>query len=220
MSDKNNNENSDLPPEDRRQSTRFVTLIRAAKLETDRGELVCVIRDVSAGGIRLRCFHGFPEGNLTLLLQNGDSYPLEMVRPGEREASFRFPDEVDVARLLKEVSDHPKRRIRVNLNVRGRVNKAGHKYSAVIHNLSQQGALIESDAKLAIDELIILELGENERIAAKVRWREDGTYGLIFETVYSLEQFAILIARFQAPDLLESEEKTAAASRRPSGTNG
>ena len=43
-----------------RGAQRFTLLIRTAKLVCESGEYLCVIRDVSSTGVRLRLFHDLP----------------------------------------------------------------------------------------------------------------------------------------------------------------
>ena len=50
--------------EDMRGAQRFTLLIRTAKLVSETGEFLCIIRDVSATGLRLRLFHDLPRGRL------------------------------------------------------------------------------------------------------------------------------------------------------------
>lgn len=187
---------------ERREAPRFASLIRAAKLVSPGGEFVCVIRDVSMSGIGLRTFHRLPPGDLMLTLQNGDCYPLALVRANGAEASFTFAGEVDLDRLIVETSKFPKRQLRINLSIPTVLATATQRFNAVIHNLSQQGALIECDAMFAIEQPIRLEARQMPHLRAKVRWRTEEAYGLAFDTTFSLREFAELVASLQCPELL------------------
>ena len=45
--------------------------------------------------------------------------------------------------------------------------------------------------------------GENREIRAKVRWRRERHYGVVFDDTFALGDFARLAARLQAPALLD-----------------
>ncbi|OZA93906.1 MAG: PilZ domain-containing protein, partial [Erythrobacter sp. 34-65-8] len=78
----------------------------------------------------------------------------------------------------------------------------GQKHPAMIRNLSQQGARIECDVRLALIQMVRLESGYLPEIRAKVRWRRDSQFGLVFEDTFSLGDFAQIAARLQSPSLL------------------
>lgn len=187
---------------ERREAQRFTSLIRAAKLLGPQGEFVCVIRDVSASGIRLRCFHKLPTGPITLMLQNGETYGLTLVRDSGQEASFTFTDEVDVQHLIVETSKYPKRQLRVSVNVPAQVSTLTQQQSAVIHNISQQGALVECDALFAIEQPLKIEARQLPQIRAKVRWRSEEAYGVAFDNTFTLREFAVQVASLQCAELL------------------
>ena len=189
---------------ERREAQRFASLIRAAKLVGANGEFVCVIRDVSTSGISVRTFHKLPAGALTLTLQNGDAYDLQLVRANGNEASFTFADTVDVEKLIVETSKYPKRQLRVNLAHPAHVSTATQRFSAIVTNLSQQGAQVQCDAMFAIEQPVRFEARPLPDIRAKIRWRSEDVYGLAFDTTFTLREFAQQTARLQAPALLES----------------
>lgn len=190
-----------------RAAPRFASLIRAAKLVSRQGEFVCVIRDVSATGIGLRSFHALPrDEDLALELQNGESYELEKVRSSGLEASFRFPRPVDVDKLINETWNYPKRQLRLNITMPIVVTTLAGRFRATTENISQQGARIECEALLAIDQTVRIEADHVPEIRAKVRWRRNGSYGLVFDTTFSLRDFAVLAAGLQSPVLLSNDD--------------
>lgn len=194
-------------PSERRAAPRFTSVIRAAKLVSAQGEFVCIVRDVSSSGISLRTFHQLPIGaQMALELQNGELYELTLVREEGREASFTFNHAVEVQNLIRESWEFPKRALRLNIAIPLTVSTPSLEEVAITHNLSQQGARIECDAMLAIDETIKLDGGHLPEIKAKVRWRRDSLYGLVFENTFSLGEFALLAAGLQSPSLLRCQK--------------
>lgn len=188
---------------DQRAAPRFTSLIRAAKLVSAQGEFVCVLRDVSSTGVRLRCFHALPPGQaMALELQNGETFDIERIRGDEQEASFRFVSPVSVARLVQDSWLYPRRPLRLNLAIPLSLRTAMGPVAAITENISQQGCRAESLMPLALSQSVIIESPHLPGIRAKVRWRRDGACGLVFDDTFSLTDFAQHAARLQCPALM------------------
>lgn len=190
---------------DQRAAPRFTSLIRAAKLVSAQGEFVCVVRDVSSTGVRLRCFHALPTGGaMALELQNGDTFEIERVRGDEHEASFRFVSDVPIERLVQETWLYPRRPLRLNIAIPLSLRTAMGPVAAITQNVSQQGCRAETMMPLALAQAVIIESPHLPGIRAKVRWRRDGACGLVFDDTFSLKDFAQHAARLQCPALMRA----------------
>ncbi len=191
-----------LQASDQRAAPRFIALIRAAKLVCDGREFICVVRDVSTTGVRLRCFHALPRGQaMTLELQNGDSLALEPVREEGEEASFRFVGPVSIERLLQETMPYPRRPLRLNMAIPLTLRTLAGPIAAVTQNISQQGCRVECAMPLALSQSVTVESAFLPGIRAKVRWRRGSACGLVFDDTFSLKDFAVHAARMQCPTL-------------------
>ena len=189
---------------EKRAAKRYASLIRPAKLVCGQGEFVCVIRDVSSLGVSLRTFHGLPtDPTLALELQNGESFEIAEVRREGTEASYRFAEPVAVERLIHENWAYPKRQLRLNLTVPVTVSTLTQRAEGMTLNISQQGARVECDAAFAIDQPVRLESDCMAETRAKVRWRRDSQYGLVFENTFTLRDFAVFAAQVQCPPMLD-----------------
>lgn len=187
---------------EQRAAPRFFSLIRSAKLISGQGEFICVVRDVSSTGVRLRCFHTPPrELTMALELQNGDIFEIVRIRETGEEASFRFATEVPIERLVQETALYPRRPVRLNLAIPLTLRTPGGSVAAVTQNLSQQGCRVEAALPLALAQAVTIESPHLPGIRAKVRWRRDGDTGLVFDDTFSLRDFAIHAARLQCPAL-------------------
>lgn len=196
----------DVSGEEKRSEPRFFSLIRAAKLVSGQGEFICVVRDVSSTGVRLRCFHAPPpEIAMALELQNGDVFEIERVRDDGEEASFRFSTAVPIERLVQESALFPRRPLRLNVAIPLTLHTTSGPVSAVTRNISQQGCRLTASRPLALDQAVSVEGAHLPRIRAKVRWRRDGDHGLVFDDTFSLKEFAIHAARLQCPALASGQ---------------
>lgn len=193
------------PGSELRSAPRYALLIRTAKIIADGREFLCIIRDASATGLKIRLFSDLPQArDLTVELVTGDRYPVELVWMADGHAGLRFPQEIEVERLLDESKGiYPKRQVRVQIAIGGVLHSGGEAVPVVFQNLSQQGACIESDKWLLMNELVRLETGVTPPLYAKVRWRSHPRYGLIFEHTFRLEELAQISAPLQFAQALE-----------------
>ena len=197
-----------LDGEELRTAPRFTLLIRAAKLVSSQGEFVCVIRDVSETGVSVRLFHAMPKADpLELHMPSGGVYELCPVWERDNEAGFEFTSPVDVQRLINEAGEYPKRGLRLGLCFPITLSTLTQKCEGVVENLSQQGARFECDGLFAIDQSLRVSSPDGgslfKEVRAKVRWRRDRQYGVVFDDTFTLGDFARLAARLQAPSLLD-----------------
>jgi hypothetical protein len=111
-----------------------------------------------------------------------------------------------VPQLISESGDYPKRGLRLGLCFPVTVSTLSQHHDAVIENMSQQGARLACNGLLAIDQLVRIAApgigAEMREVRAKVRWRRDNHYGVVFDDTFTLGGFARFAARLQAPALL------------------
>jgi PilZ domain len=199
---KRGGENADAGA-DQRAAPRFMLLIRAAKLIVDdASEFLCVIRDASSSGLKIRLFNPLPpHSTLAVELSNGDRYPVEQVWSDGEFGGFRFSNEVDIQRLLDEThGTFPKRQVRLRINLDAILHSGGEAVRVAFQDISQQGAGIESDKWLLMNELVRIETDVLPPIYAKVRWRSHPRYGLLFEQTFKLDELARIAAPLQSSD--------------------
>lgn len=199
--------------EERRKSPRFTLLIQTAKLISSRGEFLCVVRDASADGVRIRHFGHLPDERfLEFELTNGEGFPVELIWQDEEHAGLKFPGEVDLARIASMSNGAmPRRRLRLRTVLEGTLSYGGLTCPATIRNISQQGAGIECREKLAIEQLVRLETDELEPVFAKVCWRKGIEYGLVFEDTISHARLASIVANAQTFDRADEQATPPAA---------
>lgn len=186
-------------PANQRAAPRFALLLRAAKLVAPRGaEYLCIVRDVSETGAKLRLFHSLAGvGHLALESATGTRIGLDLVWEHGGEAGFRFVHPIDVQRFIAEAGPYPKRPIRIAVNHPARIVVAGETIPAKLNNLSRQGANLETDHHLAIGQRLRLEAQDLPTFEATVCWRRHPAYGLVFGQIMSLEELALRTFRMQ-----------------------
>lgn len=177
---------------EKRGARRSSLMLRAAKLLGESGEYVCVVRDVSATGTRLRLFHAPPpESHLFIELASGERHAMERVWHRDDHAGFRFSCSIDVARFIREPSAFARRPIRIRLQRHAALLAGGGEREAILVDLSQHGACIEADGKLAVGQVVRLNVDGLPPREGRVRWRHGERHGLVFQQGYRLDELAL-----------------------------
>ena len=191
-------DSSQLSLEELRSAPRFTLLIRSAKLICENGEYLCIIRDVSASGVRLRIFHPLPPAQRFLLeLSTGEAFEIEHVWEAQDHAGFRFPDWIDVKDFIAEASPYPKRALRLRLEFPATITAGDASAEASVRDLSREGARIETTLPLAIRQKVNFNAKGMPPIVGNVCWRSKSAYGLVFQQVFSFAELAKLAAQLQ-----------------------
>lgn len=191
----------DTSVEELRDTPRFSLIIRSAKLVCESGEYLCVVRDISATGCRLRLFHEPPpDRHLFLELANGERHAIERMWAADGHAGYRIAQPIDVNDFVVEPSPFPKRPLRLRLKLPARVVAGSMISPATLHDLSQRGGRIEAAFHLAMDQQVRLEVDGLRAVYAKVRWRHQNAYGLVFDNTFRLDELAEFAFRLQPPE--------------------
>lgn len=194
---------SAAPGRDLREAPRYTLLMRSAKLVGKDGEFLCVVRDASESGVNIRLFHKLPDNEfLNLEFPNGDRHRLELVWQQDDRAGLKFIETADIARLLEGTSRYSKRPIRVNLDMHVHLNAGGQLSVGRLVDISQQGAKVLCSDRFAIDQRVKLSGHNLPEVNAKVRWRRENAYGLVFEDTFQFGDLAHIVAKIQHPGLI------------------
>jgi hypothetical protein len=183
---------------DLRAAPRFSLLIRSAKLVYPSGEYICIVRDVSASGVRLRLFHALPpEPAVTLELATGETFEIERVWEHEEHGGFRFSNPIDVERFIVEAGPYPKRPLRLRTDFAAKLTTDGEPFGATVRDFSREGAKIVTEQPLAIGQKVRIEAKGLPPLTAIVCWRRLPAYGLAFQQSFTFQELAKTAARLQ-----------------------
>lgn len=174
-------------------------MLRTAKLTASAREYLCILRDVSATGLKAKLFHPLPDGGpFAIGLGTGENFRLEPVWERDGHAGFRFVDgPIDLTALVDEAGRFPKRQLRLALNRPVIVTANAINLPATLGNLSQHGALIELDFPLALRQLVQIGGCDFPVRHARVLWRQGRDHGVVFHQGFRLDELALLVARIQ-----------------------
>ena len=192
----------DYPRPDQRAEKRFTLILRSGKLVSAAGEFLCVLRDVSSGGLKVRLFHPLTlDAPCQIELSGGERYLIEPTWQHSQEAGLRFIDApVDIEQFLEEAGPFPKRAIRLGLQHGWpvRLAGAGPAIAATLCDLSQHGSAVLCQARLAIGQQVEIVCDKLGTIEARVRWRRGERYGLVFQQSFRLDTLAQIAWHLQS----------------------
>ena len=183
-----------------RSAERLNLMIRAAKLIGPSGEFLCIIRDVSEAGIRVKALSALPDDeHLKLELANGSRFEIGRVWNNETEAGFRLNTPIDVPAFVAERSHHPKCAVRLRVECPATISANGVTTEAAICDISRQCARIRTTGQLALRQEVTLSAFGIGTLRATVQWRDRPFYGLVLREIFSLEELARTVAAIHLP---------------------
>lgn len=194
----------DSPAVERRQGVRYMTVMRVATLQTDHGEELCLVRNISEGGLKARIWSPLDVGaSVTARFKSSYDVPGTVVWRRDDHIGVQFGAPGDVALILNG-DDAPASglrprapRIRLEMPVRVRVGARDHR--ATLRDISQGGAKVLLDAPDQWQDAeppIVLMIAGLPGTEGSLRWRDEAIMGLAFNTPIPLDTLARwLIAR-------------------------
>ena len=208
---------SPMPMDEHRGTERTaVAIMRAAKLICQSGEYVCLIRDVSSGGVKLRMFHRMPnEDHVFLEMPDGEIYPIIRVWQRDNTAGFKFVETVNPAKFLGQTAGETARMVRIHVSAPAMVYANNAVRPATLSDISQGGAHVQIDTCLPVGQTLILSIDAIGEISGWVRWRRGPSHGIAFDVQRRLDELAAQALRLQP---LRRQDATPAATARPAIT--
>ena len=175
---------------DRRGADRYLSLLRVGAIMVgDRREL-CLIRNISGGGMMIRAYSNIPIGTeLSVELKQGDpvSGVVKWVEGGLTGVTFNEP--IDVVLLLAPPGDGPRPRLpRIEVDCNAWVRQDGDLIRIRLMNISQGGLCVESHGRLTVGGDIVITLPGLTPAAGVVKWSDSEAYGLAFNRALVLSE--------------------------------
>ena len=175
-------------PFDRREGERHLTLFRVGSVTIgDRREL-CLIKNISAGGMLIRAYSALQAGErLSVELKRGEQIQGTISWTRDNCAGIAFDERVDVVELLANTENGPRPRMpRIEIRCIASVRHGSSVYGMRAHDVSQGGLKVESNQDLAIGSDVVVTLPGLASQHGVVRWKEGGCYGITFNRLIAL----------------------------------
>jgi len=177
------------PPE-RRKGERYLSLLRVGALLIDGRQELCLVRNVSAGGMLIRPYSPVALGTVvTIELKHGETVSgvVKWIEDGLVGIAFDAP--IDVVALLASSSEGQQPRMpRIEIGCTAWVREDADIHRTRTVNISQGGMGVESSTELGIDADVIVSLAGIGPIAGVVKWQEGDRYGIGFNRVLAVNE--------------------------------
>jgi len=173
---------------ERRNSERFLSLLRVGAIVAGGKRELCLIRNISAGGMMIRAYSTLVEGTrLSIELKQGDPVKGVVQWVDDELVGVTFDVPIDVVSLLGASSEGQRPRLpRVEVSCTAWVREGAQTVRARTVNVSPGGICVETAARLNEGADVVVSLNGLPPVAGIVRWAADGAYGIGFNTALAV----------------------------------
>ena len=187
------------PPE-RRGHERHVKILRVGVLVIDGRRELCLIRNISAGGLMAHVYSALKTGqSVTVELKTQEPIAGRIAWVRDANVGVAFDEPADIEALLANPANLDNgwraRSPRIEVDRAAIVRLEGVASSARIRDISQSGVKLETKAALTVNRDVVVIPDGLDPIAGVVRWRDDERAGIVFNRIIPL---ADLIAWIKA----------------------
>ena len=175
-------------PPDRRRETRHLTILRVGALIGPNGRELCLIRNISAGGLLAHVYsHHLPGAAVAVELKSNQAVPGVVVWADQSNVGIEFDTAIDVEEMLSSqaVLDNGwrPRLPRVEVDRLATLRCGARLYGVNTRDISQGGVKIETDQPFEVGREVVLTMERFRPLAGVVRWCRDGLAGIAFNQV-------------------------------------
>ena len=190
------------------QQRRPVSVLRAAKLVTSRGQLLCLVKSVAARSLVVHLNVPLAEGERVTIELGDDLVACTVSAVDGARLTLTFDEPADV-RAWFAAPDAAQRRItpRVEVDCRARLQIGTQILFVAARDISQDGIRIESDELLLEgDEVIVLLRGWLGPLRGAVSWTDGNSAGVKFYQPLRLDDLAKWLASLNAAPAMQSSD--------------
>lgn len=179
-----------LPPglPERRNDERHISLLRVGSLTIGKRRELCLIRNISAGGMLIRAYSPLAIGTrVEIELKQDEPVPGTVLWTQGEMVGIHFDRPIDIVALITASADAPRPRmprLEVRCTVWVRHESVVHRTRAL--NISQGGIRVDSNGNLPVGAQVTVTLPGLPPERGAVRWADEAACGITFNRVLSL----------------------------------
>ena len=182
---------SDAAPEadsDRRDGQRHMTLYRVGSVLVEGRRELCLIKNISAGGMMVRLYNPIAEGTpVTVELKSGQPIRGRISWTREPSAGIVFDQPIDVIDILSSSMDPQRPRMpRIEAHCHAMIRDGATALRARVCDISQGGVKLESQAILPRGAAVVVTIPGLEPQPGLACWIEGGFIGVTFNRLLPL----------------------------------
>ena len=182
---------SDVPPSappERREGERHLTLYRVGSIVVEDRRELCLIKNISAGGMMIRAYCDIVEGQkLAVELKTGQPIPGHVSWVRENNLGVTFDEPIDVIEILSASMDGPRPRMpRVEVQCHATIREGATTYRMRACDVSQGGVKLEAVTLLPKGADVVVSLPGLAPQQGVVRWTDEGYCGVTYNRLLPL----------------------------------
>lgn len=184
---------SDAPPapsndSDRREGERHMTLYRVGSILVESRRELCLIKNISAGGMMIRLYCSIGDGTpVTVELKSGQPISGRISWTRDQNAGIAFDQPIDVIDILSTTMDGPRPRMpRIETNCHAMLREGSNVVRVQACDISQGGLKIRTETLLPQGADVIVTLPGLEPQPGIACWTENGFAGVTFNRLLPL----------------------------------
>jgi hypothetical protein len=172
-------------PPDRRRDPRHLTILRVGALVGPAGRELCLIRNISAGGLMAHVYSRHALGErVAVELKTNHPIEGEVVWVSESNIGIQFDALIDVPEMLSsqamlENGWRP-RMPRVEVDRLATIRCGARLHGANTRDISQGGVKVETDLPLLVGQEVVITMDKFRPLNGVVRWCSEGVAGIAF----------------------------------------
>ena len=177
-------------PGDRRDGERHLTLFRVGAVTVGERRELCLIKNISAGGMKVRPYCDFAEGQqVAIEVKTGMTVPGTVTWLRDGNAGISFDQPIDVVEFLSQSTDGVRPRMpRIEVDCIATVREGARIHHVRVCDVSQGGAKVECPAPLDVRAEVTFTVNGLETRPASVGWSSSTHAGITFNDLLPLAQ--------------------------------
>ena len=180
-------------PPDRRRDQRHVTILRVGALIIDGERELCLVRNISAGGVMAHVYREIELGTrVEIEIKNDEPLPGTVVWVEDTNIGVEFDTAIDVPEFLassKILGDGRRaRRPRVEIERNAKLRCGDQVLWGRIRNISQGGIRFDCEGDLPVDSDVVVTMEGFRPLPGVIRWRREEAYGISFIQVLPIQE--------------------------------
>ena len=181
------------PPPERRQQQRHLTILRVGALMVNGERELCLIRNISAGGVMAHVYRQIDVGTrVEVEIKNDERIPGVVAWESDSNVGITFDAKIDVPDLLatsKILGDGRRaRRPRVEIDRMAKIRCGAEVEYVRALDISQGGVKIETEQTYPPEADVVVTLDGFRPLPGIVRWQRDEQCGISFIQVIPIQE--------------------------------
>ena len=184
---------SDAPPApagegERRDGQRHMTLYRVGSIQVEDRRELCLIKNISAGGMMIRLYCSIGDGTpVTVELKSGQPISGRISWTRDQNAGIAFDRPIDVIDILSTTMDGPRPRMpRIETSCHATLREGSNVVRAQACDISQGGLKVRTETLFPQGAEVIVTLPGLEPQRGIACWADNGFAGIAFNRLLPL----------------------------------